>query len=228
MSTRGERLRQARKAAGFDAGSQAAKALGVPTATYSAHERAEQPGGRDYGPAEAARYGRRFRVEDTWLLTGKGRGPSPRGESAAPPPDQDHVESSAVLTDDDHSHRQVLIVGYAGAGAVAHFYAYGQGSFDTVNAPEWANENTKALEIRGNSLGELFDRWIIFYDEVRSPITPDMLGKLCVVGLSNDQILVKKVMPGKNGHYRLLSNNEKPIEDAEIVWAARVKSMEPR
>ena len=33
-------------------------------------ERAESPGGRDYGPEEATRYARRFGVTPEWLLTG--------------------------------------------------------------------------------------------------------------------------------------------------------------
>lgn len=51
-------------------------ALDIPPATYNAHERAEAAGGRDYGPDEAAKYARRFGVDDVWLLTGKGHRPS--------------------------------------------------------------------------------------------------------------------------------------------------------
>lgn len=72
MKTRGERLRHARKRAGFKSALQAAKALNMKAPTYNAHERAEQPGGRDFGPDEAARYGRRFKCSDIWLLTGAG------------------------------------------------------------------------------------------------------------------------------------------------------------
>ncbi len=71
--TRGERLKSAR-AKFFKSGRSAAAALGVPAATYGAHERAESPGGRDYGPKEAQQYGRRFGVSPEWLLTGAGNG----------------------------------------------------------------------------------------------------------------------------------------------------------
>jgi hypothetical protein len=35
--------------------------MNIPVSTYGAHERAESPGGRDYGPDEAKKYGRTFR-----------------------------------------------------------------------------------------------------------------------------------------------------------------------
>jgi hypothetical protein len=72
-TTRGERLRTARKRH-FKSARAAAKALGVPPATYGAHERAQASGGRgrDYSPEEAELYGFRFKVRPEWLLTGAG------------------------------------------------------------------------------------------------------------------------------------------------------------
>lgn len=125
-------------------------------------------------------------------------------------------------------HRLVPVVGYVGAGAEAHFYAVSQGSLDEVAAPDNASRDTVAVEIRGESLGSLFDRWLVFYDDVRSPITPDLYNKLCVVGLPDDRVLIKKVRPLQNGFFRLISEREPPIDDVEIAWAARVKTMVPR
>jgi hypothetical protein len=68
-STRGERLRIARSKR-FKSARSAAASLGIPPATYGAHERAELPGGRDYGGDEAITYGRHFDVSPGWLLTG--------------------------------------------------------------------------------------------------------------------------------------------------------------
>jgi hypothetical protein len=125
----------------------------------------------------------------------------------------------------------VPVVGYVGAGAEAHFYALSDGELDRVPAPDNAGPETVAVEIRGESLGPLFERWLVHYDEVRSPITPDLMGQLCVVGLPNDKILVKKVRRAKSkadGLYDLLSNNEDAMLDQVIDWAAKVKSMVPR
>lgn len=70
-TTRGERLKFARRQL-FSSARSAAASLGMPPATYGAHERAEAPNGRDYGPDEAIQYGRHFNVSPEWLLTGRG------------------------------------------------------------------------------------------------------------------------------------------------------------
>lgn len=123
----------------------------------------------------------------------------------------------------------VPVVGYVGAGAAAHYYAEGQGPFDEVPMPEGGTPDTVAVEVRGDSLGSLFNQWLVYYDEIRVPPALDLIGKLCVVGLANDQVLVKKLMRGTGpGLFHLLSQTESPIEDAVIVWAARVRAMTPR
>lgn len=138
-------------------------------------------------------------------------------------------EGMVEWLDDRPGRREVQLVGYVGAGAEAHFYAAGDEGLGTVPAPDDATPETVAVEIRGESLGSLFDQWIVYYDEVRSPITPDLIGRLCVVGLPDDRVLIKQVKRSKvAGLYHLLSNTEGPILDVEIMWAAKVKSMVPR
>lgn len=124
---------------------------------------------------------------------------------------------------------EVPVVGYVGAGAAAHYYAEGQGNLDEVPAPDDASPATVAVEIRGESLGSFFNEWLVFYDDVREPVTPDLIGRLCVVGLADGRILIKKIKRSTSpGLYHLLSQTEDPIFDAEVLWAARVKSMQPR
>jgi hypothetical protein len=207
-TTRGERLRIAREKR-FKSARAAGKALGIPVSTYGAHERAESPGGRDYGPDEAKRYGRRFRVTPEWLLTG--REPFPSGGS------------------DELSHPKARVAGYVGAGAEAHFYEVDQGDLDEVDPPQGSTEATVAVEIRGDSLGSFFNRWLVFYDDVRRSVTPDLVGELCVVGLEDGRILVKQVQRGRaEGLFNLLSSTEKPILDVAIEWAAKVNSISRR
>jgi hypothetical protein len=209
-STRGTRLRDAREKR-FKSARIAAKALGMAISTYGAHERAEDPGGRDYGPDEAKRYARRFGVTPEWLLTGRW-GPD---EVPEPPPEPEVP--------------RVLVVGYVGAGAEAHFYAVAQGDLDDVERPRDATENTVAVEIRGDSLGPFFNRWLVFYDDVRRPVTPDLIGELCVVGLRDGRVLIKQVQRARiEGQFNLLSATEKPIQDVDIDWAAKVNSMARR
>lgn len=129
----------------------------------------------------------------------------------------------------ENDHRQVPLVGYVGAGAEAHAFAIGQGPFDMVDAPDGSTSRTVAVEIRGESLGSFFDQWLVFYDDVRDPVTPDLIGKLCVCGLPDGRVLIKKLARGSlPGVFTLLSQFESPIFDTAVAWAAKVKNMVPR
>lgn len=129
------------------------------------------------------------------------------------------------------SKETVDLIGYVGAGAEAHF-AESQGPFDPVPAPapEFATERTVAVEVRGTSLGPAFDRWLVYYDDVRSPVTDDLIGQLCVVGLTDGRVLVKILQRSRTpGLFHLVSNaSDAPILDADVEWAAKVTSMAPR
>lgn len=136
------------------------------------------------------------------------------------------VDPGEIVTDEAGT---VPLVGYVGAGAEAHLFSEGQGPFDDVEAPDGATEHTVAVEIRGESLGSLFDEWLVFYDDVHEPPRPELLRKLCVVGLADGRVLVKRLERGQlAGHFNLISNTEPPIYDAIVEWAARVKQMTPR
>lgn len=141
-----------------------------------------------------------------------------------------HIESSSILMDQPQEDGWVDVVGYVGAGAQAHRYEVGQGALERVPPPDPITETTVVVEIRGDSLGEIFDRWLVFYDEVKRPLTEDLIGELCVVGLPDDRVLIKKIVRSKTkpGFFDLLSNTEPPIEGVEIGWAARVKKLIPR
>jgi transcriptional regulator with XRE-family HTH domain len=141
---------------------------------------------------------------------------------------QESAVFDAAMPDERPNRPTVKVVGYVGAGEIAHFYAVAQGELDEATVPEGATPETVAVEIRGNSLGELFDRWLIFYDEVRRPVSSDLLGRLCVVGLPDERVLVKKIRRGQNGLFDLHSNTEEPIRNVAVEWAARVRQMVPR
>ncbi|MCW5695823.1 MAG: LexA family transcriptional regulator [Bauldia sp.] len=197
-----ERLKQSRIAAGHPSGSAAARALGIPEPTYLAHEN----GSRDFrsDPDAVELYARRFATSTEWLVYG--RKPLPKGRPALVP-----------------------LVGYVGAGAMAHFYGTADNPNEFVDAPEGATDKTVAVEIRGDSMGELFDRWIVYYDDIRSPVTPDLLGKICVVALADDRVLVKRIKQSRTeGLYHLLSANGEPILDVAILWAAKVRHIGQR
>ena len=121
----------------------------------------------------------------------------------------------------------VPVVGRVGAGAEAHFYAESQGPFDYVRAPASATAETVAVEISGNSMGPEFNGWLAFYDDLRSPVTDDLIGQLCVVGLADGRVLIKELRQGRaRGQFHLLSRSGEPILDVEVNWAALVKGLE--
>jgi len=123
----------------------------------------------------------------------------------------------------------VPLVGHVGAGAIAHFYADGQGPFDEVGAPDAASAKTVAVQIRGHSLGALFDNWLVFYDDVREPPGDDLVGRMCVCGLADGRVLIKALKRSQiAGLWTLLSNAEPPIYDVALDWAALVREMRPR
>lgn len=201
MESMGDRLKWARERARIPSARQAAVRLKVPPSSYAAHEN----GQNEFAAEEAAKYGKAYGVAPGWLLTGDGE-PELSTRPAGP--------------------RMVRLVGYVGAGSRAYFDAADLGE---VPAPEGSTENTVAVEIRGESLGALFDHWLVFYDDVRNPITPDLIGRLCVVGLEDGRVLVKKVKNSRTrGLFHLISQTEGPIFDVAIEWAARVKNMAPR
>lgn len=202
MDDPSDRLKRARADAGFENASAAARAFGWNEVTYRAHE----GGGRGLRPDVAARYARALRVPADWLLYG----PSRKRRDA----------------EDDPA--TVPLVGYVGAGAQAHF-ADAQGPLDEVPAPEGRTDHTKAVEIRGDSLGPFFDRWIVYYDDVRRPVTADLIGPLCVVGLPDGRVLLKKIQRSRSrGLFHLTSQFDPPILDVPVEWAAKVKTMAPR
>lgn len=151
-------------------------------------------------------------VSATWLLTGED-GPEENGER---PPT-----------------RVVPIVGYVGAGSEAHYYDIAQSPDEFASLPAGVNiksiVDVAAIEIRGDSLGNFLNGWLVFYDDVKAEPDPSMLRELCVVGLTDGRVLVKKLMKGSTpGRYHLLSQTEGMIEDVEVLWAAKVRAMAPK
>lgn len=137
------------------------------------------------------------------------------------------VDAGDVVTD---RRELVPVAGYVGAGSEAHFYGDTQGPLDEVPAPDNATPQTVAVEVRGDSLGALFDGWLAFYDDVRSPFTDDLLGRLCVVGLEDGRVLVKVVTRSRttSGLFDLQGQFGAPVQDVVVRWAAPVKSIMPR
>ena len=119
--------------------------------------------------------------------------------------------------------RKLKVTGYVGANGRLSNYFVEDDSLEAIRATNHDPPKAVAAQILGSSLGPFFDRWYAVYSDVRSPITDDLIGKLCVVWLADGRVLVKKVQrAGKK--FTLLSNSESdpPIEGVDIDSAARV------
>lgn len=114
----------------------------------------------------------------------------------------------------------VKLVGYIGAGNAAHYYANGDDPNEEVERPPESNEATVAAQVRGDSMYPVADDGdLIYFDDKLEPPTDDLIGKLCVVGLLDDRILVKRLYRGRAGLYNLTSANAPPMQDVPVVWA---------
>lgn len=158
-------------------------------------------------------------------LLENGQRPVPRGAMLDQIAGALQIPAAELLRED----ATVPVVGYVAAGAEAHLYATGDGNLGQIDAPPGAKPSTVAVEIRGDSLGPLFDGWVAFYDETRTPVTPDLIGQLCVVGLPDGRILIKRLKATADpARFHLLANTEAPLFDQEVSWAARVLTMRPK
>lgn len=82
MNTPAERLKWARRQAGFASAAAFARAIGIPEVTYRAHEKGPRvTGGRGLSEAAARSYASTLRVNWAWLLTGEGTAALGRGGS---------------------------------------------------------------------------------------------------------------------------------------------------
>jgi hypothetical protein len=199
MTNRGERLRRAREKR-YPSGRQAAFALGIPNATYNAHEHAQQPGGRDFSPEEAQVYARHFGVRPEYLLMG------------------------TIARESEPTDRPVTvpILGWVGPNDDVHFHPNGK-ELLRVAAIDGSVSKTVALEIRNK--GDL-DMWLAFYNDEKLPPIPQVFGRVCVVELSDTRVYMRRMFrSGRRGIVHLISRNSQPVTDVRPNWAARVNAI---
>ena len=228
LRTRGERLRAARLKH-FKSARLAAIALRIPVSTYGAHERAEAPGGRDYGPEEATRYARRFGVIPEWLLTGwrppqQEQGGETGGGARLP---GEELKAPAKAT--------IPVRGYISAGPDAYRVVDNQGHIVEIDLSTEEMAKSLTLAVRDSSLGSFFDEWLVICHPRN--VAHDLFGYLCAVVLGEGQedpgddgrLVLRVIQPGRTeGKYDLLSEFGKNYRDVSVHAAAKVKYLLPR
>lgn len=199
MSTPGERLRKARKDAGYATATDAAKALSLSRDTYLQHEN----GNRDYDDASAQLYARRFKTTPEWLRFGR------VGQDSAP--------KIPILG----------FAGANPDGTV--LFAHGQGTHDTVPPPPNGSLTARALEVRGHSMPFFAeDGAIIYFDHQRPAPSSELLGHVVVVELDTGEVLVKRLLKGSRKNVFDLESIAGPTRrDAKLNWVAQIVCVIP-
>ncbi|MDO8408916.1 MAG: helix-turn-helix transcriptional regulator [Phenylobacterium sp.] len=202
MNERSDRLRQARLDAGHETAAAAAEAFGWNRNTYASNENGNAP----FSYRKAKEYAAAFGVSAEWLY-----------DAAGP------IRASALAG-------YVPILGRVGAnpdGVV--LFATGQDAGDLAPIPPGGTDKAAALRVVGHSMRGLADDGaLIYFEDQRTPPTPDMLGHVVVVEVDTDEVLVKRLLRGsRSGLFDLESVAGPTRQDARLRWAAHITAIIP-
>lgn len=197
MSEISNRLKQARISACYATAREAADRLGVSYHTYVQHEN----GIRVPRIKSIEKYAKVFHVDPLWLLYNR-----------------------TSSTKESYAAYPVVGIVHAGSGTIIRDNA--QGPFDYVPGPSDALPQTVAVKVSGDSMGHWLADSLLFYHDIKRPVSVDCYGKLCVVGTPDGKVMVKELRPSRQrGLFHLFSANMDPILDQDVEWAARVTNI---
>jgi SOS-response transcriptional repressor LexA len=202
MDSRAQRLRHARTGKGYETATAAADAHGWSRNTYASNENGNAP----FSYRRAKEYAAAFGVSAEWLYDAAG----PMLASAA----------SGL----------VPVIGHVGANAEGVvLFAHGQDPGELAPIPPGGTEHARALRVVGHSMhGVADDGALIYFEDQRTPPSPDMLGQVVVVELETEEVLVKRLLRGsKPGLYDLESVAGPTRHDARLRWAAHITAIIP-
>jgi DNA-binding XRE family transcriptional regulator len=204
MDDRAARLRQARLAAGFETAAAAAETHGWNRNTYASNENGNAP----YSWRRAREYAAAFGVRPEWLYDAQSP-PSGGGAGSSP---------------------QAAVIGRVGADPGGEvLLAGGQAPPEFAPLPPGGTERAVALRVTGHSMRGLADDGaLIYFEDQRTPPSPDMLGQVVVVELETGEVLVKRLLRGAApGRYDLESVAGPTRRDARLRWAAHITAIVP-
>ncbi|QOG20413.1 XRE family transcriptional regulator [Bradyrhizobium sp. SEMIA] len=197
METMGERLRQARRKAGFSSAMAAAKKFGWPSSTYAAHEN----GQNEYSVDVAEKYARAFKVTASWLLTEEGA--STRRNIAI-------VEG---------------LVG-AGGVVDTSAENTGPDGLEEIEVPFPLPENAAAFRVAGDSMFPRYDNGDIIIVVKRQQPPSELLNVESLVTTTEGSRFLKRIVQGaRKGQFDLESFNAPPIRNVKIQSATEVHSV---
>ena len=210
MDDRAARLRQARLAAGFETAAAAAEAHGWNRNTYASNENGNAP----YSWRRARDYASAFGVRPDWLYDAQGPA----------------VGVGAGADSGPGQPRPAPIIGRVGADPGGEvLLAGGQAPPEFAPLPPGGTERAVALRVSGHSMRGLADDGaLIYFEDQRTPPSPDMLGQVVVVELDTGEVLVKRLLRGgAPGRFDLESVAGPTRRDARLRWAAHITAIVP-
>lgn len=202
MDGRAQRLRQARIDRGHETAAAAADAFGWSRNTYASNENGNAP----FSYRRAKDYAAAFGVNAEWLYDGAGEAQVVGAEGLVP------------------------VIGHVGASADgAVLFATGQDPAELAPIPPGGTSLARALKVSGHSMrGVADDGALIYFEDQRTPPSPDMLGHVVVVETDTDEVLVKRLLRGSRpGLYDLESVAGPVRQDARLRWAAHITAIIP-
>jgi len=202
MDERFQRLREARLAKGFETAAAAAEAFGWNRNTYASNENGNAP----FSYRRAKDYAAAFGIRPEWLYDAAG----------------------AMLPATEAGF--VPIIGRVGANPDGQvLFATGHEPGDLAPVPPGGTDKAVALLVVGHSMRGVADEGaLIYFEDQRTPPTPDMLGHVVVVELDTEEVLVKRLLRGSRaGRFDLESVAGPTRQDARLRWAAHITAIIP-
>ena len=212
-SDRAKRLQATRIGRGYATAAAAARTHGWNGYTYASNENGNAP----YSFAKAKIYGEAFGVRAEWLYDGAGT------------PDSDVVDRPAEKFS-RHEEPLIPVIGRVGADAEGIvLFATGQSAGDLAPLPPGGTDKAVALQVVGHSMrGFADDGGLIYFEDQRTPPTPDMLGHVVVIETDGEEVLVKRLLRGSRaGRYDLESIVGPTRRDCKLRWAAHITAIIP-
>ncbi len=141
-------------------------------------------------------YAQKFQVSVSWLLTGDG---TPEETEFKTVPFLGHVDDKAgTLVEND------------------------PGSRPEVTAPR-ARQSTQSPSGPAVVGASSMPGALLYFENRRRPPTDNLINRLCVLALPNNEVMVRRVERGsRNGVYTLTNFVDPPLVDQQPVWVAEI------
>jgi hypothetical protein len=108
-------------------------------------------------------------------------------------------------------------------------FAAGPGPSELVLLPPGQLARAVAFQVSGEAMRGLADPGaLIYFEDPRTPPTPDMLGHVVVVQTGAEEVLARRLLRGSRaGLFDLESRAAAPARDVPVRWAAHISAIIP-